>query len=87
MGIQQHSTSFHHSEKVFNKSSDAREDFKDVPPDQEVEIEEPLSSKRVAPRPKKERADDWKEMVDYALIDTELGNFVLWKLKAPSVES
>ena len=33
------------------------------------------------------RAGDWKEMVDYALIDTELGNFVLWKLKAPSVES
>ena len=64
-----------------------KEDFKDVPPDQEVEIEEPLSSKRFAPRPKKERADNWKEMVDYALIDTKLGNFVLWKLKAPSVES
>ena len=27
MGIQQHSTSFHHSEKVLNKSSDAKEDF------------------------------------------------------------
>ena len=46
-------------------------------PDDEVKVKKPFPSKRVAPRSKEERRDNWEEMVDDALIDTKLSNSVL----------
>ena len=46
-------------------------------PDDEVKVKKPFPSKRVAPRSKEERGDNWEEMVDNALIHTKLSNSVL----------
>ena len=51
-----------------------------LPPDEKVEIEEPFTAKGVAPGAKEERADNGKEVIHDALVDTKLCNFVLCKL-------
>ena len=51
-----------------------------MPPDEEVEVEEPFATKGVAPRPKEERADDGKEVIHNALVDPKLCHLVLRKL-------
>ena len=46
-------------------------------PDDEVKVKKPFPPKRVAPRSKEERCDNWEEMIHDALIHTKLSNSVL----------
>ena len=46
-------------------------------PDDEEEVEEPLPAELVAPGAKEEGTDDWEEVVNNALVNTELGDGIL----------